>query len=107
MAFVRPTTAAFVAGNTARFAALREPLALSFDDFIATSADSRHAPGVELLWRKCLAAGDLYRRAYRGRYCAGCEQFYEPSELDGGVCPARGASLRAGLSSSGNRPWVE
>ena len=52
-------TAAFVAGNTARFAALREPLALSFDDFIATSTDSRHAPGVELLWRRCFAAGDL------------------------------------------------
>jgi len=80
-------TAAFVAGNTARFAALREPLTLSFDDFIATSTDSRHAPGVELLWRRCFAAGDLYRRAYRGLYCAGCEQFYEPSEVDGGVCP--------------------
>jgi len=24
-----------------------------------------------------------------------------------GVSPAQGASLRAGLSSSGNRPWVE
>jgi methionyl-tRNA synthetase len=80
-------TATFVAGNTARFAALREPLALSFDDFIATSTDARHAPGVDALWRRCDAAGDLYRRAYRGLYCTGCEQFYEPSELDGGVCP--------------------
>src|SRR5688500_18501893 len=62
-------TATFVAANTARFAALREPRALSFDDFIATSTDPRHAPGVERVWRRCAAAGDLYRRTYQGLYC--------------------------------------
>src|SRR5690349_476631 len=36
-------TATFVAANAQRFAELREPLALSFDDFIATSTDPRHA----------------------------------------------------------------
>ena len=79
-------TAEFVAGNTARFAALREPLALSFDDFIATSTDPRHAPGVAKVWRRCDAAGDLYRHSYRGLYCLGCEQFYDPAELVDGFC---------------------
>jgi methionyl-tRNA synthetase len=63
----------FVDTNAARFAALRQPLDLSFDDFIRTSADPRHAPGVERLWREC--ADDLYLRSYEGRYCPGCEQF--------------------------------
>ena len=69
------------------FAALREPLALSFDDFIRTSSDPRHRPGVERLWRACAAAGDLYRKHYQGLYCVGCERFFTPSELDHGRCP--------------------
>ncbi len=73
--------------NAARFRDLREPLALSFDDFIRTSTDPRHRVGVERLWRQCADRGDLYRRRYEGRYCAGCEQFYSADELDDGVCP--------------------
>jgi methionyl-tRNA synthetase len=78
---------AFVDGNANRFAALRDPLALSFDDFIRTSADPRHALGVERLWRECAASGDFYQRRYEGLYCAGCEQFYPPAELVDGRCP--------------------
>lgn len=74
----------FVDANAARFAALREPLNLSFDDFIRTSADPRHAPGVARLWREC--NDDFYLRSYEGLYCPGCEQFYAPAELSGGRC---------------------
>jgi methionyl-tRNA synthetase len=76
----------FVDGNAARFRGLREPLGLSFDDFISTSADERHRAGVERLWRQCAGRGDFYLRHYQGLYCPGCEQFYAPAELDGGVC---------------------
>ncbi|MEV0330584.1 methionine--tRNA ligase [Micromonospora echinospora] len=72
--------------NAAAFQALRRPLALSSDDFIRTSRDPRHPPGVQRLWRACAAAGDLYRRHYRGLYCVGCEQFYTPAELRDGRC---------------------
>ncbi|GAB3858683.1 hypothetical protein GCM10027610_096930 [Dactylosporangium cerinum] len=72
--------AGFVAANADRFAALRDVLDLSFDDFIRTSEDPRHARGVEELWRRSAERGDFYRRDYQGRYCQGCEQFYEPSE---------------------------
>jgi methionyl-tRNA synthetase len=83
-------TAELVDRNSSAFAALREPLALSFDDFIRTGSDRRHRPGVERLWRACAASGDLYLKHYEGLYCVGCEQFYKPSELLSGRCPEHG-----------------
>jgi methionyl-tRNA synthetase len=71
-------------------AALRGPLALSYDDFIRTSSDKRHAAGVERLWRACAAAGDLYRGRYEGLYCVGCESYYAPEDLVDGRCPEHG-----------------
>ena len=76
--------------NASAFAGLREHLSLSFDDFIRTSSDPRHRPGVERLWRACEASGDLYRKTYQGLYCVGCEQFYTEAELTGGNCPDHG-----------------
>ncbi|MFD9908360.1 methionine--tRNA ligase [Streptomyces sp. NPDC059063] len=76
--------------NAEAFAALRAPLALSFDDFIRTSRDPRHRAGVERLWRQCAASGDLYRKHYEGLYCVGCEQFYTPAELTEGRCAEHG-----------------
>ncbi len=73
--------------NAAAFAALRDPLALSFDDFIRTSGNPRHTAGVQELWAACDRAGDIYKRAYRGLYCVGCERFYKEEELEGGLCP--------------------
>jgi methionyl-tRNA synthetase len=84
------STRELVDRNAAAFAELRGPLRLSFDDFIRTSSDPRHLPGVERLWRACAASGDLYRRPYEGLYCVGCEQFYKPDELPGGRCPEHG-----------------
>lgn len=84
-------TAEFVAGHAARFAALAGPLQVSFDDFIRTSSDPRHAPAVTRLWQRVAARGDLYRKTYQGQYCVGCEQFYAPAELTEGRCPEHGA----------------
>lgn len=64
-----------------RFAALREAIDLSFDDFIKTSSDPRHRPGVEKLWAACAEHGDFYRKSYSGLYCVGCERFYIRQEL--------------------------
>lgn len=81
-----------VADNAARFAALQSALNLSYDDFIRTSADPRHRPGVEALWRACAARGDLYKRPYEGLHCTGCEQFYREADLPGGLCPEHGTA---------------
>jgi methionyl-tRNA synthetase len=80
----------FVNAKAERFAALRGPLGVSYDDFIRTSIDPRHRAGVEHLWRACAAAGDLYERDYEGLYCVGCEAFLSPAELVHGVCPEHG-----------------
>jgi methionyl-tRNA synthetase len=80
----------FVAAKAQRFAALREPLELSVDDFIRTSRDPRHRPGVERLWRACADREDLYERYYEGLYCTGCEAFLSPGELADALCPEHG-----------------
>jgi methionyl-tRNA synthetase len=81
------STRELVNRNASAFAGLREHLSLSFDDFIRTSSDPRHRPGVERLWQACEASGDLYRKTYEGLYCIGCEQFYSADELADGNCP--------------------
>jgi methionyl-tRNA synthetase len=77
----------FVSEKAQRFAALRDSLELSYDDFISTSLDQRHRPAVQRLWRACADAGDLYEREYQGRYCNGCEAILGPADLVGGLCP--------------------
>ncbi|HEV2237241.1 MAG TPA: class I tRNA ligase family protein, partial [Ktedonobacterales bacterium] len=73
--------------NAAQYAALREPLQLSFDDFIRTSTERRHLEGVRKLWEAVDRNGDLYTRSFRGLYCVRCEQFYTEDELIDGLCP--------------------
>lgn len=80
-------TADLVARNSQRFADLRSPLGLSFDDFIRTSAEPRHAEGAHRLWAACARNDDFYRQSYEGLYCVGCEQFYGEDELVDGRCP--------------------
>ena len=80
-------TETLVAANARKFLELGPALNLSVDDFIRTSAEPRHARGVQRLWRACAAAGDIYKKAYSGLYCVGCEQFYKPAELRDGLCP--------------------
>jgi methionyl-tRNA synthetase len=80
-------TQVLVDRNAAHFQHLREPLNLSYDDFIRTSKDRRHLEGVRKLWDACAQRGDIYQRAYRGLYCVGCEQFYSEAELSAGCCP--------------------
>jgi methionyl-tRNA synthetase len=82
--------AEFVAEKAKRFVELAGPLQLSTDDFIRTSTDPRHRPGVERLWRACAEAGDLYQRDYEGLYCPGCEAFLVPGDLVDGRCSEHG-----------------
>ncbi|HEU0030861.1 MAG TPA: methionine--tRNA ligase [Kofleriaceae bacterium] len=82
-------TAALVERNAAAFAQLGDLLGLSIDDFVRTSRDPRHRVAVEHLWRAC--AGDLYRRAWEGHYCVGCEAFVDSAApcAEHGTAPER------------------
>src|SRR5262245_15623215 len=71
-------TPEFVDALAERFRALAGPLDLSFDDFIRTSADARHRPAVERLWRAVAARGDLDRRGHGGDYRVGRAAFLAP-----------------------------
>lgn len=84
--------AGFVTSAANRFEALQRRLELSCDDFIRTSSDRRHRPGVEFLWQRCADAGDFYRHTYEGLYCVGCEQFYEEGSLVDSLCPEHGVA---------------
>jgi len=50
----------------------------------------RHRRGVERLYQKIKAKGDIYKDAYRGWYCTPCESFYPESQIVGGRCPDQG-----------------
>ena len=83
----------FVGANADRFERLGARLDISNDEFIRTSGNPGHIACVHSLWNACAKNGDLYRKAYEGLYCVGCEQFYEPSELNDGCCPEHGIPL--------------
>jgi len=83
-----------VAVNGDRFADLAAALGVHTDEFLRTSSDPRHTPGVTALWDACKAAGDLYQKDYTGLYCAGCEQFYTPDELIDGLCEEHRAPVQ-------------
>lgn len=76
----------FVARHAARFSELAAALGISNDDFIRTT-EERHIRGAQKLWEACAAAGDIYKKAYTGLYCVGCEAFITPKELTDGLCP--------------------
>lgn len=76
--------------NSTKFRNLRRALNLSWDDFIRTTDRERHWPGAILLWQKLVAAGDIYRKQYRGLYCAGHEAFVTSKDLLDGTCALHG-----------------
>jgi len=81
------STASFVRAHAARFRELASALEVSLDAFVATSEHPTHRQTVETVWHTLEARGQLYQRRYRGLYCTDCEQFYEPTELVGELCP--------------------
>ena len=72
----------FVDVNAELFAELARRLDVQFDAFQKGSDRVHHYPSSQELWRRCDAAGDIYKKSYRGLYCVGCEAFYAPEELD-------------------------
>ena len=86
-------TSEWVERHAAAFEDLNGALSVSADDFLRTSANAAHGPAVRALWAACAASGDLYRQAYKGWYCIGCERFFEPEELQGGRCLEHSAPL--------------
>ncbi|MBX2866583.1 methionine--tRNA ligase [Candidatus Kaiserbacteria bacterium] len=68
------------------FNTLKEGLNLSYDNFIRTT-DEHHKKAAQELWKRCEAAGDIYKKKYSGLYCVGCELFIKETDLVDGECP--------------------
>ncbi len=80
------TAQEFVDENAEYFRGLKDSLNLSWDDFIRTTDQKKHWPGVQKLWTKIYEAGDLYKKKYQGLYCVGCEIFVTEKDLIDGKC---------------------
>ena len=72
-----------------RYRALWSALGISHDDFIRTT-EPRHRKGVEALYAKIAAGGDIYKDQYAGWYCTSCESFYPENQVVDGRCPDQG-----------------
>ena len=70
-----------------KYKELTKALNLSNDDFIRTTDQKRHWPGVQKVWLAIKEKGDLYKKKYKGLYCVGCEAFVKEKDLVGGKCP--------------------
>lgn len=69
-----------------KFDTLRSVLGLSYDNFVRTT-DPHHIVAAQEFWKLCDANGDIYKKEYRVKYCAGCELEKTDSELEDGCCP--------------------
>jgi len=77
---------AYVDDMARQFRDVWHALGVSFDDFIQTSED-RHKVGCRKFIQAVYDAGDIYKKAYVGLYCDGCEAFKTDKELVDGRCP--------------------
>ena len=59
---------------------------ISNDRFIRTT-DDYHVAAVQRIFKKMYDNGDIYKGAYKGKYCTPCESFWTESQLKDGCCP--------------------
>jgi len=81
-------TQEFLNKNSEVFRMAFAQLGVKLDIFQRGSDQALHWPGVQKLWQLCLDNGDIYKKAYEGLYCVGCESFKIESDLTpDGLCP--------------------
>ena len=59
---------------------------ISNDRFIRTT-DDYHVASIQRIFKKMYEKGDIYKGAYKGKYCTPCESFWTESQLKDGMCP--------------------
>ena len=65
---------------------------ISNDRFIRTT-DDYHVEAVQRIFKKMYDKGDIYKGAYKGKYCTPCESFWTESQLKDGKCPDCGREV--------------
>ncbi|MDD4989161.1 MAG: methionine--tRNA ligase [Candidatus Pacebacteria bacterium] len=79
-------TQKYVDEKARNFENLKATLNLSFGSFIRTT-ESGQKKAAQEFWNACDKAGDIYKKAYKVKYCVGCELEKTESELVNGRCP--------------------
>ena len=65
---------------------------ISNDRFIRTT-DDYHVEAIQKIFKKMYDKGDIYKGAYKGKYCKPCESFWTESQLVDGKCPDCGRAV--------------
>ena len=65
---------------------------ISNDRFIRTT-DDYHVKSIQRIFKKMYDKGDIYKGAYKGKYCTPCESFWTESQLKDGRCPDCGREV--------------
>lgn len=77
----------YVDRNAARFKELYPKLGISEDIHHIRTTDEVHIKAAQEMWKRCDANGYIYKKAYKAKYCVGCELYKTDSELVDGLCP--------------------
>jgi methionyl-tRNA synthetase len=86
------TTQQYVDEFSQGYKELLESFDIVYDGYVETSS-AGHKVVTQLVWKKLLEKGLIYKKSYSGLYCKGCEDFYAPSQLVGGKCPIHRSDL--------------
>ena len=65
---------------------------ISNDRFIRTT-DDYHVEAIQRVFRRMYEKGDIYKGAYKGKYCTPCESFWTENQLVDGKCPDCGREV--------------
>ena len=65
---------------------------ISYDRFIRTT-DAYHVESIQKIFKQMYDNGDIYKGAYKGKYCKDCEAFWTETQLVDGKCPDCGREV--------------
>ncbi len=78
---------AYVDRYAKEFHGLTELLGISPDIHYVRTTDAHHESAAQEFWKRVDANGYIYKKAYKIKYCVGCELEKTDSELVDGKCP--------------------
>jgi methionyl-tRNA synthetase len=76
----------YVDRNAARFRELYPQLGMSDNIHHIRTTDEKHIKAAQEMWKRCNDNGYIYKKAYKAKYCVGCELYKTDSELVEGKC---------------------
>ena len=80
-------TQAYVDHFAASFKKLIAELNIDPEVHFIRTTDPAHKAAAQEFWRRSYAAGDIYKKNYKIKYCVGCELEKTESDLENGRCP--------------------